>query len=98
MALGEWSFQPPACTEVEYETGTKRAQPHDHLVVKLTAPDVVEMFLVLSGCEELMLPVFWKVIKPELVAAHPPFVDFVDERVRIRCQDASLHSQYSRPT
>jgi len=31
---------------------------HDHLVVKLIAPDKSEMFLVLSGCDERMLPVF----------------------------------------
>lgn len=69
---------------------------HDRLVVKLVAPDETEAFLVLSGCDDLSIPVFWPVTKPKVVAVEDPFVEFVDDRVRIRCEELGLQSTYTR--
>jgi hypothetical protein len=69
---------------------------HDRLVVKLIEPGGGESFLVMSGCEELTLPVFWRVTTPRIAAAKPPFLDFSDSRVQVRCQEASLQDKYIR--
>jgi hypothetical protein len=66
---------------------------HDTLVVKLTAENSSEQFLVLSGCEAITAPVFWHVRDPRVVAA-AGFIEFLDEGVRIVCQDVSVHRTY----
>src|SRR5262249_30533924 len=67
---------PMGLTEINFTTfvgGRARlwdfSPSHDHLVIKLTAADGSEKFLVLSGCEELMLPVFWPIVKPQVMTA-----------------------------
>ncbi len=69
---------------------------HDHLVIKIALADATERFLVLSGCDEISLPVFWRITAPRMVGVERPLLEFVDEGVRVCCQDVSIHSVYSR--
>jgi len=72
---------------------------HDHLVVKIMSESGDGQFLVLSGCEEISLPVFWQLKRPRLVTAGTTgrrFLEFTDDGVRALCQDASIHSDYKR--
>jgi hypothetical protein len=69
---------------------------HDRLVVKLIDSAGTESFLVLSGCEELTLPIFWRVTTPRISAAKPPFLEFSDSRVQVRCQEVLLQHKYAR--
>ena len=68
---------------------------HDHLAIRLepkTQDRVV--FLVLSGCNHLGLPVAWEVRAPRVEIADPPWLLLVDEGVRVVCRDISLHDDY----
>lgn len=69
---------------------------HDRLVVKLIRADGEENFLVLSGCDELAVATFWKLKQPRVEAAEGEFFEFLDDGIRVRCQDASLHATYQR--
>jgi hypothetical protein len=70
---------------------------HDHLVIRLVDKSDAEQFLVLSGCEEISAPVFWYVQAPRFASTGGKFFEFLDNRVRIVCQDSSLQSSYTRP-
>jgi hypothetical protein len=65
---------------------------HDHLVIELRRPDGEQVRLVLSGCEDLRLPVFWTMVAPTLEPLLPPFVAFADvaANVRVCCLAVAL--------
>jgi hypothetical protein len=68
---------------------------HDHLVIKCTK-NAEELFLVLSGCNEIDTPVFWNVEAPRVSPIDGGFFEFVDSNVRITFQDAAIQDAYSR--
>jgi len=70
---------------------------HDHLVIRFVDRNSAELFLVLSGCEELAAPVFWEVQDPQYAAVSDDLFSFTDNRVRIVCRDAVLQQRYVRP-
>ena len=67
---------------------------HDHLAIWLTDGSGLSQYLVLSGCNEISAPVAWRVTQPRLVPDDEGFLEFVDQGVRIICQDASIHAEY----
>jgi len=67
---------------------------HDHLAIRLTDGNDLNQYLVLSGCEEISAPVFWRVTQPRLVSDDKGLLEFLDQRVRIVCQDVSIHAEY----
>lgn len=68
---------------------------HDMLVMQLELESRIE-YLVLSGCEEIMTPVAWRLAVPRISSERAPYVEFRDERVRILCQDISIHPDHKR--
>jgi hypothetical protein len=69
---------------------------HDRLVIRLVAPDQTQAFLVFSLCESLNVPTLWHLVNPTVVRAEVPFVEFVDDGVRILCEEVLLQPTYTR--
>jgi len=69
---------------------------HDRLVIQVVGLDGRVQYLVLSGCDAVATPVCWRFASPRFEAVVPPFLELVDGEVRVRCQEASIQSDYER--
>ena len=68
---------------------------HSHLAVRLRPKgEEKDIYLVLSGCKEIAAPVSWAIVRPQIVVGETPWIELLDEDVRIVCRDASLHDTY----
>ena len=68
---------------------------HDRLAISLHSKENERaVFLVLSGCNRLELPVAWEVRAPRVENADPPWLLLVDDGVRVVCRGISLHDEY----
>jgi hypothetical protein len=68
---------------------------HDRLALRLSSkvPEQT-VFLVLSGCDDIRLPISWKLVSPLVKEGPAPWIELIDESVSIRCRDLSIHDSY----
>lgn len=68
---------------------------HGRLVVRLSSTNGEVAFLVLIFCEHVTASTTWTIKDPRIVEMAPPYCEFVDGPVRIRCQEAGVFSSYA---
>jgi hypothetical protein len=65
------------------------AATHGTLVIELVSPAKARGYLVLTMCEEISSPTFWRQSNPEIIVGHG-WMELTDDRIRIRCQEMAL--------
>ena len=83
----------------DYIGGTARlwdfSPSHDRFAVRIESPSGETRFLILSGCNEISAPIFWRLMRPEIRKIDDPWLEFRDATVHIVCQDVVLDVDYS---